>query len=563
MKKVLSVFLSMLIMFSLCVPAFAADASDELKVTVANDLHYSLAYSSAATVKKHNSISKDYSHIASTGKLNYESVAIFDAFMEAAAASDSDVILVPGDIVEAGTVVEHIAVSERFFEFEQTTGKQIYVIPGNHDLFKTSTEEFYAVYYNHGYDKALATDTNSLSYTVDLNDEYRLLAIDSTDPGNGPHGMTQARVDWIAQQCEKAKADGKYVIAMMHHTLLDHYSFLAEIHIGEAVNSDIALADVLADGGVKYIFTGHIHIQDIMSYTSEKGATIYDVVTGSLTTYPCAYREVTFSDDVKFETKKIQSIDYSDVASGISENALALAKSDFPQYAYECARVGMRLVMTSYIKGSSLVSLLKLDKEKDAELCALIEKVGDRISEVAVMPLYAKDAAEGENSVEAIAAGFGKTIPDSNYKDLIDLLGVIYLAYQNGDEDYPAYTKEILIATRGVTAVFTYALEDVSAQDYAVVLKLLFDFLGVEVDSGLLEFTGSIVSIYEYLELVLTTAVIPMLTNISDDTAPADNNVTLPGYGKAAEEELSFWEQIIEFFRKIFNFFMGLFNIMG
>lgn len=561
MKKVLSVFLCMLLMLSLCTPAFAAEGTGDIKVTVANDLHYSLAYSSAATVKKHNSISKDYSHISSTGKLNYESVAIFDAFMAAAAASDSDAILVPGDIVEAGTVAEHIAVSERFLEFEQTTGKQIYVVPGNHDLFKTSTQEFYAAYYNYGYDKALATDTNSLSYTVDLNDEYRLLAIDSTNPGKGPHGMTQARVDWIAQQCAKAKEDGKKLIAMMHHTLLDHVSFTSKIHMGESVNADIELAEVLADGGVKYIFTGHIHIQDILSYTSKGGATIYDVVTGSLTTYPCPYREVSFSEEVKFETKKIESIDYSNVASGISEKALALAKSDFQSYAYECARVGMRIVMASYIKGSALVSLLKINKEENPELYALIERVGDRISEVAEMPLYARDAAEGENSVEAIITSFGKTIPYSEYKDLLDLLGIIYLAYQSGDEDYPSYTKEILIATRAIAAVFTYALEDVSAQDYAVVLKLLFDSLGVEVDAGLLEFTGSIVSIYEYLELVLTTAVIPMLTNISDDAAPADNNVILPGYGTPAEESLSIWEQILEFFRKIFNFIAGIFNI--
>ena len=561
MKKAISVFLSMLLVLSLCVPAFAAENTGDIKVTVANDLHYSLTYSEAETVKKHNSISEDYSHISSTGKLNYESVAIFDAFLASAASGDSDAVLIPGDIVEAGTPEEHIAVAEKFSEFEQTTGKQIYVVPGNHDLFKTSTEEFYAAYYSFGYDKALATDTNSLSYVVDLNDKYRLLAIDSTDPGNGPHGMTQERMSWIAEQCAKAKEDGKNVIAMMHHTLLDHYSFLSEIHIGEAVNSDIALADTLADGGVKYIFTGHIHIQDIMSYTSAGGATIYDVVTGSLTTYPCAYREVTFGEQVKFETKKIESIDYSKVASGIPENALALAKSNFPEYAYECARVGMRLVMTSYIKGSSLVSLLKLDKEENAELCAVIEKVGDRISEIAVMPLYTKDAAEGENSVEAVVAGFGKTLPASEYKDLIDLCITIYLSYQNGDEDYPAYTKEILIATRGIAAVLTYALEDVTADDYAVVLGMLFGLLGVELDEGLLGFTGSIVSIYENLEVVLTTALLPLITNISDDAPPADNNVTLPGYGTPAEDELSFWEQIIEFFRKIFNFLFGIFNL--
>ncbi|MBQ2759849.1 MAG: metallophosphoesterase [Clostridia bacterium] len=563
MKKLLSVFLSMLLVLSLCVPAFAAEGSDELKVTVANDLHYNLKYSFADSVKKHNSISEDYAHISSTGKLLYETAAIIEAFLEKAKANDSDVVLLPGDLVELGTVEEHIAFAAILNEFEQTSGKHIYVIPGNHDFLKTTPAQFVALYNNFGYSEALAMDTSSYSYTVDLKDGYRLLAIDSTNPGKGPHGMTQERVNWIAEQCAKAKADGKKVIAMMHHSLLDHFTLTSNIHLGEAVNTDINLADVLAEGGVKYIFTGHIHIQDILSYTSESGVTIYDVSTGSLSSYPCPYREVTFGENVEITTKKVESIDYTNVASGISENALALAKSDFTQYTYECGAVGMRIVMTSYIKPSSLIDLMKLDTEKDAELCALVEKVGEKICEAAVMPLYTKDAAEGEQSIEALVAQFGKPIPESKYTDLIDILVTIYLACQNGDEDFPGYTKEMLITTRGFAALLAYALEDVSAEDYALVLQLLFDSLGVEVPSELLVFTGSIISIYENLEIALTSVVMPVMTNFSDDTPPADNNVTLPGYEKLVEDEPSIWEQIVEFFRKILNFFTSIFNIMA
>ena len=563
MKKLLSVFLSALLVFSLCTPAFASDNSDELQVTVANDLHFNLTYSEAQSVRKHNTISEDYSHISSTGKLNYEAVAIIKAFLAEAAASDSDAILLPGDFVELGTVEEHTAFAALLNEFEQTSGKSVFVAPGNHDFFKTSPEEFVAIYSNFGYGEALATDTASYSYTAELNSEYRLLAIDSTDPGNGPHGMTQERMNWISEQCAKAKADGKKLVAMMHHSLLDHYSFTAQVHLGEAVNSDMPLAQLLADGGVKYIFTGHIHIQDIMSCTSENGATLYDIVTASLITYPCAYREVSFGDEVKVSTKKIENVDTSLIPSGLSENALALAKSDFNAYAYECARVGMRLVMTSYITGAQLISLLGLEREADAELCALIEKVADKIGKIAVMPLYAKDVADGEASVEAIVEGFGKTLPASEYKDLIDLFVTVYLAYQNGDEDFPAYTKEVSIITRGLAAVLTYALEDVNADDYTLVLGLLFGALGVDIPAGLLQFTGSVISIYENLELVLTSAFVPLITNLSDDTPPADNNVTLPGYDKLVEDAPTFWEQIAEFFRKILNFFMGLFNILG
>lgn len=558
MKKAISVFLCLLFTFSLVLPAFAADTSDEeLKVTVANDLHYNQTYTSRASVKKHNSLSAAFSHIMSTGLLRYESLAIIEAFLEQASTNDSDFVLLPGDLVDVGTVAEHAVMVALLAEFENTSGKEVYVVPGNHDLYETSLDEFVSLYQAFGYGEALSIDPNSASYTVDLSGDYRLLAIDSTDPGNGPHGMTQERVNWIEEQCKKAQEDGKKLVAMMHHSLLDHYTFTEVVHIGEAVNTDIALADVLASGGVKYIFTGHIHVQDILSFTSADGVTIYDVSTGALTAYPCPYREVTFGDSVTITTKYIESIDFSKVPSGISEEALAVAQNNFTDYTYRAARVGMRMIMTSYIKASVLIELMNLDKEEDADLCAIIEKVAEKLGEAAVMPLYAKDAAEDELSIEAIVAEFGKTIPASDYTDLIDVMVTVYLAYQNGDENYPAYTTEMMIVTKGLAAVLSYSLQDVNSEDYAVVLKLLLGLIDVEIGDELLVFTGSVISNFENLELILATAITPVLTNMSDDTAPADNNVKLPGYAKLVEDELTIWEQIIEFFKKIYNFIMS------
>ncbi len=560
MKKLLSVFLCALLVFSLGVPAFAAESSDELKITVVNDIHYNGTYTAKATVSKHNTLSADFAHVSSSGKLVYESLALFSAFLDEASKNDSKVVLIPGDIVDVGTVEEHETVVGMLTAFEETCGKDVYVIPGNHDLFKTTVAEFVALYDDFGYGDALAVDTLSASYTIDLNDEYRLLAIDSTDPGNGPHGMTQARLDWIDAQCDQAKADGKKVIAMMHHNLLDHFTPSYALHLGEAVNSDINIADVFAEGMVKYTFTGHIHAQDILSYTAPNGTVIYDVVTGALAAYPCPYREVTFGDTVIIETKNITSVDTSLIPDGISEAALNILNTSVVDYSHEAALISNRLLISSSITPQKIVGLIGIDKETDPELYETIYNVGKKIAEATVMPLYEKDA-DGGNSIEAYVKQFNKTLPASDYTDLIDVVVSVYTDYQAGVEDYPAYSDETVIMSRGLAATLTYALEDLTAEEYSAVLELLFDFIKVDVPSELIDFSGNLITNFENMEVIVATAIVPILTNMIDDAAPEDNNVTLAGYETAGELELSFWDKIKAFFQSIIDFVKSFFSL--
>ena len=560
MKKIISLVLCFLLVFSLGVPAFAAESP--LKVIVANDLHYNQTYTSLEKVRTHNTVSADFAHIGATGKLVYESYALVVAFLEQVAKGDSNVVIIPGDIVDVGTVAEHEVITSLFAEFEASSGKQVFVAPGNHDFFQTSVEEFIELYADFGYGDALAIDTQSASYTADLSDEYRLLAIDSTSHGDGPHGMTQARVDWIDAQCKQAAADGKKLIAMMHHNLLDHYTPTGMIHIGEAVNSDINLADVLAAGMVKYVFTGHIHVQDILSYTADDGTVIYDVVTGALAAYPCAYREVTFADSVTIETKNIDSVDWSLVPVGISENALAVAQKSFVEYSYLAAHVGIRLLIPSYLTPETLIRLSGVNKETDPEVYTVIEKVGKRLTEVMAMPLYKADA-NGAQSLEDIIAGFGKTLPKTDYKDFIDVIEQIYVDYQGGIENYPAYSDEMVIVTRCLAAVLVYALDGVSPEEYAAVLTYIFNLLDVSVPDELISFSGNMISNFENIEIIISTALLPTLLNMSVDTPPSDNNVVLPGYDVRGDVELSFWDRIVQFFKSIADFFKSLFVIFA
>ena len=293
MKKVISVLLCIAMLFiSFSLVSFAAD--DDMKIIVANDLHLS-----AKSYKPYtgNTQTNAWAHVASSGQLIIESNAIITAFLEKAAESDADYILLPGDLVDAGTEEEHLLMAAKLTAFENETGKAVFVVPGNHDFFKSDLTFFKATYSAFGFGEAIAENENNASYVAELSDDFRLLAIDSTIPGESKPEIDADELNWIKTQLEKAKADGKKVIAMMHHNLVEHFILADMIH-SSAVVPSAELAGVLADGGVKYIFTGHTHDQDIASYTSASGNVIYDVVTNTLNAYPCVYREVTFGKSV-------------------------------------------------------------------------------------------------------------------------------------------------------------------------------------------------------------------------------------------------------------------------
>ncbi len=558
MKRIISVVLSTLLLLS-CLPAAVTAAEDPLVVSVANDLHYD---SEAATVPviKHNNINEDFFHAGHGGQMPEESVALIHAYLALAAQDESDVLLLPGDIVNDGTVEQHTELAAIFTAFEEACGKQIYVIPGNHDLYETTIDEFSTIYAAFGFGDAIASDTATASYVVDLNDEYRLLAIDSTDPGQSPHGMTDERAEWIRQQCVKAKEDGKKLIAMMHHNAVEHFIFAKKLHSTAIVEGDIALAEILATNGVKYLFTGHTHDHDIAQYTAADGSVLYDVVTGSMFCYPCPYRIVTFGNDVKFEARKVTSVDTALLPSGITDVALNLAATDMTTYSKICTWIGMRSTITSYTKTSSVLKLMKLDKENDAQMYELMTRVLDKANEVILWPLYAKDAADGEMSIEAYLGQYDIAIPNSDYADLVDVAVEIYQAEVVGDENFRGHSPEVMLVTRGFAAVLHYALADVTPTEYAAVLSFITDLLGYEINEDFLLYTADAVSRMKGLELILMTAVMPLVCEFTIDDAPADNNTTLPGYGSdSVQEEKNIFDQIYDFFMKIYNALMTFF----
>lgn len=565
MKKIISVLLCFAMLFTVGIAFANAAENDPLVIAVANDVHLNPSASTKPVVK-HNSVSADFFHAGHAGQMPEESLAIASAFFDLVAEDESDFLFLPGDISDNGKSEEYLVMTAMLRNFEATSGKKVFVVPGNHDLWNSSVAEFKEAYYEFGYDEAIAQDTLSGSYVAELNDEYRLLAIDSTKPGQSPHGMTQERVDWIVAQCKQAKADGKKMIAMMHHNCIEHFVMAKTIHGTAIVEGDIALAEALATNGVKYIFTGHTHDTDIAAYTAADGSILYDVVTAALFSYPCPYRVVSFSDKVKFEMRTVNSVDTALLPPGITENALALAATDMTTYSKNCTWIGVRDTVTGAVKASSLKNLLKINKNEHPEMCAIIDKVADRIYYMFDLPLNIADVQEGEMSIEAYLGQYDITLPQTNYTDIFDIAIEIFQAHVVGDENFPGYSDEVVSMTRGLAAALHYALADVTTDEYQTVISYLLQMLNCDLNTDLVQLAATAATRMHGIELLITTAVMPLICEYTVDDAPADNNVTLPGYASEANVivEKSFFEQIIDFFMSIFSalrtFFAHMFS---
>ncbi len=548
MKKLISLLLCFTMIFgSLAVSAYAEE--DVLSLTIANDLHLNLEMSSQ--VVKMNSISEDFAHVASKGQMGTESVAIIRAFLEKACQDESDYILLNGDFSCNGTEEENLAVAAILSEFESKYGKKILVNIGNHDVYSTPVERFKEIYYQFGPDEAVDRDPDSASYTYDLDSEYRLICIDTTEPGSHLHGMTQERIEWIKAQGKKAKADGKKLVAAVHHPVLEHYVMASVIYSGSVItDKELALAEVLASLDIKYVFAGHTHDHDIAKYTSADSKVMYEVVTSTLNSYPCLYRYVTFSDSFTFETRKVDSINLSDLPSGISENALSLAASDFTEYSKQCVWTGFAVLLNDCTVPEGIKILLKIE---DEEMNSIVDKIGSKLNEALNMPLEKVDETEEGKSIETLVKKYKTIIPDTDYKNLIDLATSIFQAHVAGDENIPAYSDEIILATRGVAAALNYALSDLTAEEYATILSYVSEKLGMKLSVDYLIYAGDGIKRFEGLEIFVTTALIPVLAAYGTDSGVADNDVVLPGYDKLVEDnqEQTFISIIFTFFEKI------------
>lgn len=287
-------------------------------------------------------------YIRDDRKMLAKSDEILDAAIERVKREKADFILICGDLTKDGEEINHRHVAEKIGNLHPSA--DVYVVPGNHDVANgisrrytkdgtepvpsVSPEEFKKIYADYGYASPLDTDETSLSYVVEPVPGLWVLALDSclwreNEPGR--HPVTDGRfpgqtLKWIEDVLIRAKQQEKAVLAFMHHGLMEHYPANEKYYGQYVVDNSDTLTRLFAAYGVRLVFTGHFHAQDITAKDPEQTAgRVFDVETGSLVTYPCPYRTVAFSGDgtCTIESRFIKSIDAMDTG--------------FPDYARDFA----------------------------------------------------------------------------------------------------------------------------------------------------------------------------------------------------------------------------------
>ena len=284
-------------------------------------------------------------YIQADRKLLAESEAIIDATIETILNEKPTYVLIAGDLTKDGEKQCHELFARKLKTLKDA-GIAVYVICGNHDIqnpmavsFSGSTtspvasvtaEEFKRIYQDYGYSQAISTDENSLSYSVALPGNVILICMDdcrykenTTSRVDGGR-FSEATLAWIKKQIVDATAAGKTVWGMMHHGIVEHFS-------GEKTNpisSDCVADDwqtISADFaslGMQIVFTGHFHATDVTAATATN-IPFYDIETGSLLTYPCPIRTITYNSNkqLNITTNHITNINYN------------LNGQTFPEYA--------------------------------------------------------------------------------------------------------------------------------------------------------------------------------------------------------------------------------------
>lgn len=263
-----------------------------------------------------------------------QSSALLDAALNAIAVHAQEngckYVLLPGDLTKDGEYEGHVEMATRLEQFELETGIQVIVTNGNHDINNsnastfendkmeparpTSPEDFRAIYSNLGFDLACSTYTppagkkaGMLSYSVPLDGGYRLLVLDgckytadSSSKGIDEHetGGHYSPELWAWAKAEMADAAsrGETIVGMTHHNIIKQFEVQPSMFQTFVIDNWLETAETLADAGMKYMFTGHMHMNNISGHVSDKGNIIYDCQTPSLTGFPNGFREVLFDN---------------------------------------------------------------------------------------------------------------------------------------------------------------------------------------------------------------------------------------------------------------------------
>ena len=272
--------------------------------------------------------------------------AISEQALKQAASEETDVILITGDLTDAGDKPSHDDLIKILRDIKKS-GKKVYVTTATHDFHHYeayvqkyggsvryskmpwsapffdrdaenyaeiveeefaalphkdimpeledvySQEELWRLYYEFGPSDAVSVCEDAHAYCVALDDKTWCLMLNddfrNNEQGNASATYSPTCFRWIDGIIKEARKKGIFVFACTHHPLLPP---VPAYKIGADYKNMRAayVGHMLADIGVELVFSGHTHFSDIGFMRSERGALLCDITTPSVRFYPPEYR---------------------------------------------------------------------------------------------------------------------------------------------------------------------------------------------------------------------------------------------------------------------------------
>jgi len=259
-------------------------------------------YRFAVLTDPHITTPETYRHYAHRlHRLEY-SIPVLEAALDRLSQQPLDFLLIPGDLTQHGEPENHTWLSKRLGQLPFPS----YVIPGNHDIppdpGAIPATEFPAYYRQHGY-----RDTEELYYAQEILPGLGLIGLNSNQ--FTPQGELIGAIDprqWAWLEHLLNARPWQNILVMVHHNVCEHLPNQSQSILGQRylLDNRQALQQLLKKHGIHGVFTGHLHVQDI---AEEEG--FFDVTTGSLVSYPHAYRLLTWqAGQLRITTERITTL---------------------------------------------------------------------------------------------------------------------------------------------------------------------------------------------------------------------------------------------------------------
>ena len=273
-----------------------------VNIAVATDLHYL-----SSSLTDGGAFFTDLVENAD-GKNMFYIEEITESFVATMIQEKPEILILSGDLTFNGERQSHLDLEQKLEKIKEN-GTQILVMPGNHDIDRSSAagffgdgyqlvdtvskEAFAKIYQDYGLQESIDKDDTSLSYLYRARKDFWILMLDSNSQGTNE--ISDQTLIWLEEILKDAKEQEVQVLAVSHQNLLAHNPYFTE---GFLIDRAQELEALYQQYAVVANLSGHIHIQHIQDKD------LPEILTSALPVSPHHYGMIQFDGKtLDYQTK--------------------------------------------------------------------------------------------------------------------------------------------------------------------------------------------------------------------------------------------------------------------